>query len=414
MIVRSFASAALLLSCFAAPCQSRVIEVAGPLNSAAAQASPYVVLVSLDGFRYDYPVKWGAPHLSELVRTGATAPDGMFPSYPSITFPNHWTIVTGLLPEHHGIVGNSFFDDLRQQTYSYKDSKSNGDGTWYAGTPLWSLAEQQGMRAASFFWPGSEASVAGERPDAYVPFDDTFEDSKRIDQVITWLTLPAAQRPHLITLYYSNTDHAGHSFGPDSNEERDQVHHVDALMGELHTKLDGTGLPVDLVVLADHGMVKVEGDWVTLDKYADLSGFRTVGDLLYAPSEADAEKAYESFRAHPDPRFTAYRRADVPGYLHFNESAREGDPVIVPNGPYMIRVHASDRKISAGDHGYDVTRMPQMKAFFMVNGPDIVPGTKLASFPNVDVYDLIAHLLGLQAVPNDGDLTPLRPALKHP
>lgn len=393
--------------------RGKIVEVDGLPNSPRQQKKHYVVLVSLDGFRYDYPKEWGAPNINELARAGATAPDGMLPSYPSITFPNHVTLVTGLYPEHHGIVSNVFYDPDRRALYSYTSPLTNSDGSWYKGTPLWSLAEQQQMRAASFFWPGSEAMIAGERPDEYVHFDDKFDDDKRIDQVIEWLKLPPAKRPHFITLYYSNTDHAGHIYGPDSTEERDQVHHVDALIGELKRDLDATHLPIDLIVLADHGMVKVEGDWITLDKYADLTHFKTDGMLLYADTEGDAEKAYESFRTHPDPRFTAYRRADVPSYLHFNENAREGDPVIVPNGPYIFRAHETTRKPPVGEHGYDVTRMPEMKAIFVANGPDIRPGTKLSSFPNVDVYDFIAKLLGLKPAPNDGDLKPLRPALKH-
>jgi hypothetical protein len=159
-------------------------------------------------------------------------------------------------------------------------------------------------------------------------------------------------------------------------------------------------------------MVKTEYDWITLDQFADLSHFKTEGTLLYPETEADAQRAYESFRAHPDPRFTVYRRADVPSTLHFNENPREGDPVIVPNGPYNIRVHDSARKPPPGEHGYDATRMPEMKAIFVANGPDIRPGTRLASFQNVDVYDFIASLLQLKPAANDGELKPLRPALK--
>ncbi|WP_254061701.1 ectonucleotide pyrophosphatase/phosphodiesterase [Granulicella sp. L60] len=396
------------------PDTAKIVDVGGPPNSALQQKKHYVVLVSLDGFRYNYPQEWGAPNIANLASTGATATEGMLPSYPSVTFPNHFTIITGLYPEHHGLVGNTFYDPARNASYSYKDTKTNLDGTWYSGTPLWSLAEEQGMRAASFFWPGSEAMIAGERPDEYVHFDDKFDDEKRIDQVIAWLKLPPTERPHFITLYYSNTDHAGHNYGPDSDEEKEQVHHVDTLMGDLKQKLDATHLPIDLIILADHGMIKVQGDWITLDAYADLSHFKTDGAFLYPETAADAAKAYESFRAHPDPRFTVYRRADVPSYLHFNENPREGDPVIVPNGPYIFRAHDNSRKPPVGEHGYDVTRMPEMKALFVVNGPDIRPGTKLPSFPNVDVYDFIAQLLGLTPAPNDGEIKPLLPALKRP
>jgi alkaline phosphatase D len=389
-----------------------VLHGSGAPNTPAQQSKHYVVLVSLDGFRYDYPVKWGAPHIADLARTGATAPGGMLPSYPSITFPNHFTIVTGLFPEHHGLVANSFYDPATKKSYAIRDPKAVTDGSWYSGTPLWSLAEQQGMVAASFFWPGSEAQVAGQRPEDYLVFDDRVADQKRIDQVIAWLQLPPAQRPHFITLYYSNTDHAGHAFGPNSDEERDAVHHVDGLIGELHERLAATQLPIDLIVLADHGMVATQGDWVVLDRYADLGHFKTDGPLLYPDTEADAARAYAEFKKHPDPRFTVYRRADVPAYLHYNENPREGDPVIVPNGPYPITAHQPQRHPSAGDHGFDAIRMPEMRALFVANGPDIQPGTTLKTFPNLDVYDFIAKLLGLTPAPNDGTLAPLLPALK--
>src|SRR6266849_2956773 len=185
----------------AAQSASTVIEVPNPLNTAGQQDKHYVVLVSLDGFRYDYPTKYGAKNLLAMAARGASAPDGMIPSYPSVTFPNHYSIVTGLYPEHHGIVANTFYDPARKERYSYADPKTNGDGSWYGGTPLWVLAEQQGMRSASFFWPGSEAEIQGKRPSYYLHYDDKFPDEKRVEQVLAWLHLPPEQRPHFITLY---------------------------------------------------------------------------------------------------------------------------------------------------------------------------------------------------------------------
>src|SRR3984885_12170394 len=318
-VVRSWLLAGILSAGFAfAQDTAPVIAVSNPPNTAAQQAKHYVVLVSLDGFRYDYPRLYGAAHLLQIAVKGASAPEGMFPSYPSLTFPNHISIVTGLYPEHHGIVANSFWDPTREETYVYSKSKSNSDGSWYSGTPLWVLAEQQGMRSACLFWPGSEAEIQGKRPSYYLHFDDKFDDEKRIDIVVAWLKLPPALRPHFITLYYPNVDHAGHAYGPDSEEVRAAVHHLDTMMGELQAKLAALHLPIDLVVVADHGMVAVRGDTVTLSDFADLSTFHTDGSLLYAKSDADAAKADEEFRAHPDSRFTAYRRANTPVELHFD------------------------------------------------------------------------------------------------
>src|SRR5271156_2881881 len=260
----------------------------GP-NTAAQQAKPYVILVSLDGFRYDYTTKYSAPNIVALGARGAGAPDGMIPSYPSVTFPNHYTLVTGLYPEHHGIVANAFYDPARKQIYSYRDPAAEVDGTWYGGTPLWVLAEQQGMRSACFFWPGSEADIQGVRPTYYMKYDQKYPDDKRVDQVLAWLKLPAEQRPHFITLYMSDVDGAGHSHGPDSAEVAEAVAKVDKEIGRLAAGVAELKLPVDLVVLADHGMTKVDGEWTNLDQYFDKSLIVTpVESFLYPKTEADA------------------------------------------------------------------------------------------------------------------------------
>jgi len=396
-----------------------VVHTDNPPNTAAQQAKHYVILVSLDGFRYDYPQKYGAPHIQSMAITGASAPDGMLPSYPSITFPNHITLVTGLYPEHHGIVANTFYDPFRNATYNYTQSQTNGDGSWYGGTPLWVLAEQQGMRSACLFWPGSEAAIQGVRPSYYLHFDDKLDDTKRVDQVIAWLNLPPEQRPHFITLYYSNVDHAGHLYGPDSDEVRAAVHHVDDMIGDLQTKLAALKLPVDLIVVADHGMVTLKGDPINLGEFAHLDGVHTDGSQLYPKTEAEAARLFAEFKAHPDPRFTVYRRADVPAHLHFSESPREGDPVIVPNGPYLFRTTPANPMMGRGgmsgtlhgSHGFDPSTMPEMKAIFFAQGPDIKPGAKLPPFENVNVYPLIAQILELRAPLVDGTLSTLSSSL---
>jgi alkaline phosphatase D len=404
-------------SCAAAQEITPVIRVDNPPNTAEQQAKHYVILVSLDGFRYDYPAKYGAPHLQSMAVDGASAPQGMLPSYPSLTFPNHLTLVTGLYPEHHGIVANSFYDPARTpeqgQTYVYK-SKTNTDGSWYSGTPLWSLAEQQGMRAACLFWPGSEAEIAGKRPSFYEKFDDKLNDAKRVDQVIAWLGLPPEQRPHFITMYFSNVDHAGHTYGPDSEEVRAAVHHVDDVIGALQAKLATLKLPVDLIVVADHGMVAVQGEPIDLSSFADLSDAHTEGSLIYAKDEAAAEKIYEQFKAHPDPRFSVYRRAELPKDLNYDSNARTGDPVVVPNGPYELRTKppAPNWVSNKGEHGYDPLKMPEMKAIFFAEGPDIKAGVKLKTFQNADVYPAIARLLQLRVPVSDATGHPVLPVLR--
>lgn len=381
-----------------------VIESAHGPNAPGQESKHYVVLVSLDGFRYDYAPRYGAKNLQRLATEGASAPAGMIPVYPSLTFPNHYSIVTGLYPEHHGIVAMTFYDPKRKQRFAYNDSLADSDGSWYGGVPLWSLAEQQGMRTACFFWPGSEAEIAGKRPSYYLHFDDRFPDETRIQQVIAWLRLPSRQRPHFITLYYSNVDHAGHEFGPDSQQTADAVHHVDELVGRLRAKLNELALPIDLFVVSDHGMENVEGDWINLDRFADLSGFHAEGMLLYTESETAAEKAYERLKGTSD-KFVVYRRRDVPRNLHFDENDRTGDPVVVATGPYAVRAHAADpadtKPKIKGVHGYDPNRFKTMRGIFYAAGPDILPA-QVPPFENVNIFPLIIRILGLNGVPNDG------------
>jgi predicted AlkP superfamily pyrophosphatase or phosphodiesterase len=418
--VRSWA-ALLILSLVGAiysrQSSSRVIEVPNPPNTAEQQAKHYVVLVSLDGFRYDYAAKYGARQLQAMVARGASAPEGMIPSYPPATLPNHYAIVTGLYPDHHGIVANFFYDPARKQTYSNTNPKTREDGSWYGGTPLWVLAEQQGMRAASLFWPISEAEIQGKRPSYFLaPPDDTLPGEKRVAQVLTWLQLPPERRPHFITLYVPDTDNAGHTYGPDAPQTAEVVRHVDEMVGKLWAGILASGLPVDLIVLADHGMETLRGGWVILDKWADLSGFETSGALLYGKSEADAQKVYESLAGASD-KFKVYRHAQVPEYLHYNSNPRAGDPVVIPAGPYPILAHdpnvsGVERTPSRGGHGFDPYQMPSMKAIFYAVGPDIRPGVTVAPFENVDVYPLITTILGLPSGPVDGQLGPLQRILE--
>ena len=392
----------------------------GP-NSDAAQKAHYLVLVSLDGFRWDYARRDGATHLLALGKKGVWAPEGMLPSYPSLTFPNHFTIVTGLYPEHHGIVANNFYDEARQARYSPGDAAAVSDGSWYAGVPLWSLAESQGMRTACLFWPGSEAEIAGRRPSWYARFDSKTEATDavlkaRTDDLLALLRQPELTRPHFITIYYDEPDHEGHEYGPDGAQTKAAVLKVDALVGKLEAALESTRLPVDLVVLSDHGMAKEEGPWITLDSIADLTGFETAGPLLYGKTEEDRVRVYNQLKKASS-QWVAYRRKDVPAGLNYNQNPREGDPVIIATGPYAIRGHEPpagkpDQAPIPGMHGLDPRRVPQMKAIFFAAGPDIVSGKTVAPFENVHIYPWMAHLLGLIPPKNDGNLNILAGTLR--
>ena len=398
-----------------------LVHVENGQNSVDAKKAHYVVLVSLDGFRWDYAKRDKALNLLALGKKGVWAPEGMIPSFPSLTFPNHFTIVTGLYPEHHGLVANSFYDETKQARYAIADPNVVRDGSWYSGTPLWSLAESQGMRAASLFWPGSEAEIAGHRPTWYALFDNKAQASDeveqaRIDDAVALLKMPETERPHFITIYYSEPDHEGHEFGPESPQTKAAVLKMDKMIGRLERALKSTGLPIDVVVVSDHGMAKVEGGWITLDEFADLSGFENAGPLLYGKTEEDRARAYTKLK-QASSQFMVYRRKDVPAGLKYNQNSREGDPVVIATGPYAIRAHKPpegkpDKAPEVGMHGFDPYRMPEMRAIFFAAGPDIVSGKTVAPFQNANLYPWIAHMLGLRTPKNDGSLNVLAGTLR--
>lgn len=417
-----FSACLFWISCSAQTAPPVIFVDHGP-NVQQQLAKHYVVLVSLDGFRYDYARLYHATHLLALAAKGATAPDGMIPSFPSITFPNHYTIITGLYPEHHGIVGNTFYDPVRDESYSYNKPETVTDGSWYGGTPLWSLAEQQGMRSACYFWPGSEAEIQGERPTYYLKFDGKVPNEQRVEQVLDWLLLPPGRRPHFITVYFSDADRAGHQFGPASVQVQDAVHALDEIVGKLADGIGSLNLPVDLIVLADHGMVQFRGESLNLTQFDPeiRSQARIVGPFTIFPkSEADAQNIYGALHSKSD-KFVVYRRVQAPPSLHADANPRFGDPIVVETGPYVLGFNDLKEPPftpKGGNHGYDPVRVPEMKATFIAVGPDIQQNVSVPSFENVDVYPLIAHILNLDIThlktgPIDGDLGPVRTILKQ-
>jgi alkaline phosphatase D len=373
--------------------------------SAFAQR-PYVVLVSLDGFRYDYAEKYAATHLLDLAKAGASAE--LIPSYPSITFPNHISIVTGMYPEHHGIVANTFFDPARKQEYSMRQAPTEGD--WLQAKPLWVIAEEQKVKAATMFWPMSDAEIGGVRPSYRYKYDGSVPDEERVARVEGWLKLPEKDRPHFITLYFSDTDSAGHRFGPDSPEEAAAVHHVDTLIGGLWKDIQALSLPVDLIVVSDHGMQSTQG-FVNLGDYADLSKVRVENSgafaLIYAPDHATAEQTYLALKGK-SPKFDVYRRAEVPAGLHYSDNERIGDLVVIAREPVILMTQKPTQDLEKGEHGYDPAQFRTMHGIFYRAGARPEP------FVNVEIVPFIAKILGL-SVPRglDGTGKALEGALQH-
>jgi alkaline phosphatase D len=298
--------------------------------------------------------------------------------------------------------------------------ESAGDGTWYGGTPLWVLAEQQGMRAASFFWPGSDAAIQNTRPSQYFKYDGKIPNEARVEQVIRWFELPKENRPHFVTLYFSDTDDAGHNFGPESSETRAAVERLDKLFGILMDGLRRTGVAVNVFVVADHGMT-AQKERVILGTTTDFPGMRVIPAsgsivMMYGTDEASIKGAEQFLKRSKDPRFRVYRKRNIPKHLHFRDSARIGDLVILAQAPVNLLVRqpgAADPKLSQGAHGYDPRKFPDMRGIFIAGGPNLAQHKTIGEFQNIHVYPLIARLLGLQAPAIDGNLGVLQPLWRN-
>lgn len=392
-------------------------QPAHPDNAAAQQDKPYVLLISLDGFRYDYADRYAAANLAAFGKQGVTA-KALIPSFPTTTFPNHYAIATGLYPEHHGIVENVFWDPERNAQFKYNDWSIASDGNWWGGTPLWVLAEQQGMRAASFFWPGSDVEIQHTRPTYFYRYDSKIPNAQRVQQVVEWLKLPKAARPHFITLYFSDVDHEGHEHGPDAPETREAVQRVDAALGTLFQQVRALGLRLDIFVVSDHGMAAVTAD-IDLAKFADFSGFEVAPEAadfkIYSTDPKKIDALYTALNGK-DARIAVYRRDEIPARLHYTDNRRIGDLVVLALQP--VYLHAGPLRPGQsppkGMHGYDVALVPDMRGIFFANGPDLKHGLRIEEFQNIHIYPLIAHILGLRTPDNlDGQLRVLTPILKN-
>ncbi|MCC8409967.1 ectonucleotide pyrophosphatase/phosphodiesterase [Mucilaginibacter sp. UR6-1] len=374
--------------------------IAGRKNSLAQQNKPYVILISSDAFRYDFAKKYNAQHLLAFSDSGVRA-DAMIPSYPSLTFPNHYALVTGMYPSHSGLVHNNFYDPATQKHYNNNDKKAVADSSWYGGTPLWVLAEKQQMLAASFYWVAAEAPIQGVNPTYYYNYNNQIPIGRRIQKVGEWLRLPAEQRPHLITFYLSNVDDAAHKYGPDSKEAGEAVQYVDSVVNELVKVVKPTGLDVNFIFVSDHGMTRVNNKHPMQLPAVDSTKFTMAGDgilvELYAKPGADVQGTYKVLKAQAR-NYSVILKKDMPARLHYGTKDdrynRIGDILLKPNWPYVFK-YVGKTYINPGWHGFDPFLVKDVHATFLAWGPAFKKHTQVKAFSNVNVYNIITRILGL-------------------
>ncbi|MCC4252650.1 MAG: ectonucleotide pyrophosphatase/phosphodiesterase [Pseudomonadota bacterium] len=395
-------------------CATMPVQPSAPVAQ-AQQRAPVTILISIDGFRADYLQRGVTPQLAALGANGVEAP--MRPSFPTKTFPNHWAIVTGDRPDRNGIVANSMEDASRPDD---KFTMASDDPYWWnEAEPIWVTAEKAGVRTATMFWPGSNvpwggtkasswpyAITGGTRPSDWAQFNQAISGAQRVNMVLDVLRRPADIRPTFVTLYFDIVDTAGHIYGPDAPETTKALADVDGHIGDLVAGLKAMGQPANLVIVADHGMAASSSERVVaLDKVADSANYRVVESGPYATLAAvpGREKALEAALLKPHAHMQCWRKGDIPARFHYGTHQRIPPYLCLGETGWEIQPTAPTKSVSGGSHGWD-DRAPEMQALFIANGPAFAPGAKPApDFANVDVYPLLARLLGIAPRPSDGN-----------
>lgn len=399
------------------------LALAQPAPKLIKDLKPTVILISLDGFRPDYLDKHPPPTLRALAERGVRA-KWMTPSFPSLTFPNHYAIATGLYPDHNGIVANNIYAPEFNETFSMGKKEEVQNGRWWLGEPIWVTAEKQGQRAGAFFFPGTEAEIGGKRPSIWKPFDDDFPNFERVDTILSWLDMPRADRPTMITLYFSDVDHGGHDAGPDSADVKEAIARVDAALSRLVEGLKARRIfeRVNLIIVSDHGMARLDPrQVVVLDDHFDLSMAQQVtwnsGMVQVFPKPGLGETIYATLKAKA-PHVSVFRKQEIPARFHYGSSKRIGEIVVLAEEGWTIssreryRPPSTDDTVSyRGGHGFD-NELESMRALFVAHGHAFKRAHVVAPFANVDVYNVMARILKLKPARNDGNPATVKAVLR--
>lgn len=373
------------------------------------QRPPPLLLISIDGFRHDYRERASTPNLDRLAGEGAVAA-GLVHVFPTKTFTTHYSMVTGLYAENHGVVANSMWDPERERSFSLRNRDAVMDPAWYDGEPIWRTAERQGLISGTFFWPGSEAPIGGRHTTYWKPYDSAVPHQSRIAQILSWLDLPAAERPDFMTLYFSRIDSLGHGLGPDAPEVATAIAELDAELGVLLAGLEERELlgRMHILVVSDHGMSEIDPErYIYLDDYLPM---RSVHVSDWGPAahiwagELDADAIVRALRG-VHRRMRVWKKAETPEHYRFRNHERIADVIVEADHGWMIstRQHMAGRvgPPTRGMHGWD-PQHHEMAGIFIGHGPGFVPGTSLSRVESVHLHGLMAHLLDIEPAPNDG------------
>ena len=371
-----------------------------------------LILISMDGFRWDYTERTDTPNFDFLIEKGVRA-QSLIPVFPTSTFPTHLSIATGLYPENHGIVSNTMYDEVFDAWYTIGEgSESVPESRWYEGEPIWVTAEKQGKVTATYFWPGSEAEINGERPTYWYVYDPSTSNETIIDQLLAWLDLPESERPVFMTAYFNDANYWGHNLGPDAVGMESVIQGLDLDLGRLIAGLTARDLldKVNIIVTADHGMVEIDRDrMIFLDDYIDLedvtmAGWSPVAGII--PNEGLEDSIYNSL-VNVHPRLSIYKKEETPEHLHYRNHRRITPIIGIADEGWSISTrdyyNNQPEAYTGGTHGYDLDFL-SMHGLFLAYGPAFKDGLIVPSFQNIHIYELIANVLSIAPAVTDGSL----------
>ena len=391
-------------------------------KSSFTEKKPYLILISLDGFRWDYVEKYNPPNLNLFIKNGVKS-ESLIPSFPTKTFPNHYTIATGLYPDKHGIIGNIFYDYKKDTLFNKRNPGMAEDGSFYGGSPIWVEANKSNIVTASYFFVGTEAEIQGIRPTYYYPFDSSVKNDEKVNQVIKWLNLNERHRPHFITLYFNDLDKIGHRFGINDKELKKSLLELDKNLGNLFKGVSETGLPVNIIIVSDHGMGNQSTDKIIpIDSIKNDDLFMTIEEgtiVNIHPKKGIETDSILAYLKQKEENFKAYKTEDTPGFEYKPQNKNWGEILLIPDYEYHFwNQRRKDALIEEGVktfgvHGYD-SKYKEMHGIFYANGPAFKVGYEIHSIKNIHIYPLMCKILGLKIPESiDGDINEIKSVLKE-
>ena len=361
------------------------------------------IVVSLDAFRWDYPTIYNTPWLDSIAANGVAAT--MVPSYPSSTFPNHFTLATGLVPDHHGIVNSQFWAPEKGELFSMGDSATRYNPYYFGGEPIWVTAKKQGVKSASIYWVGSDVAIQGLYPDYYLRWDNEprLTYPQRVEEALRIAKLPESERPSLLMVYFDEPDWTTHHYGPVAEESEAVIEQLDSLMGILYRGLKELDYGVNLIVTSDHGMTEISDEkFISIEQTVNpdwVERIVSTNPTSIFCKEGCRDSLFEQLSKMK--HISVWRKEEVPAHLNYGSSNHLGDIIVAPDLGWQF---ATTPRGLNGAHGYDINE-PDMQIIFRACGPDFKRGYTLPhSFSNVDLYSILAELLKIEPAKTDGSL----------